>query len=269
MITTIHGDIGTGKTSLLVSFLLPYLRGKNCKQSMRNAGKYVDALRDGGYGNLQLPQDNLVYADFLLGTKRMSITPNYIDGFKLGLPANGFNPDYIPPFSVVGFDEAVKYFDCNKQAPAEHICRYYEMHRHSDLSFIMASQRPVHIHKSIRSLAERVIWIEKKEHKYNHNVLVQTTWHCYVYSNSEALIRDLDSGGFALGKKEQFTHSGNIYKHYDSKNFRNLYLKDLENSNYAIDKLRRYGMSIGEVSNFNDKFKITAPQGFYAEKGKR
>ena len=273
MITMIYAPPGFGKTALMTHMLMEHMRGAPARADIKACQKVLEPLNANGFDyRLRPGAKHLVFADYPLWLDRKATRTNWeVDGYYIGMPNNTHPTLFLPPCSLIGLDESQKYYDSRKSMYlSDFVSRFYQFHRHYDMNVIITVQRPALIDLNIRELSQQVIEVDHMEHKYEHGLLVRTVWHCREYDNVALAVKNIESGKqLGVGKKITFVHEGNIFKHYDSKNFFPSFLKSFEKRKYFdMRKAQRCARTLAAVKEFNELHDTVIPD-TYMKKGVR
>ena len=257
-IICIFGEPGKGKTSLMVHLLnlsnFDFTRFNNCINGLLEISEkfgieFINAPKTHCFSNLT----TLTF--FKFGYSRQKC--NYINPFELGFKNPYIDVNFIPPYSMVGIDEAQNYFDSRMSFyyPSWQ-SRYFEKHRHFDLDFFLCSQRADLIDINIRALSS-FIEIQNLKVKRNKNgEVVKLVWKVREISNFKAYEKYMASNG---KDKSTFTNKKivanyDVFKCYDSQSEYckfvepSLYFKaefiecvnDLDNREQLVEYLSKY-----------------------------
>lgn len=273
MITMIYAPPGFGKTALATHFGLERMRGPLARADIKACDKILEPLNNNGFKlSLRPNTKHLTFADYpIIGNRKATRTSWEIDGYYLGLP-NATHPTmFLPPHALIILDESQKYYDSRKSNYlSDFVSRFFELHRHYDLEIIITVQRPGLIDLNIRELSQRVIEVLGMDHKYEHGLLRRTIWHCREYDNVALALRNIDSGKtLKVGKQTKYVHEGNIFKHYDSKNWFPAFLKDKgERKYFDMRPAKRCAKTLAAIKEFNELHNCEVPE-TYLKKGVR
>lgn len=263
VITVIGGVVGAGKTSLGAAFGIDNMHGQTAREAVRNSRAMISTMNANGY-NLTLPQKHLTFADFGLDYRSPDCgrRQSYdVDGFKLGFWTDKYLPQYLPPYSCIILDEAVKYFNSRRsQQFADNISRFWEQLRKFHLTAILIVQRVGLIDRNIRELA-RIIIVDNLRFKYNkYGEIAECIWYFHeweTYAQYEAGER---------GKRVTYIFKGNVFKYYNSYEGHLLYMQGLDKADFEYHVHEDYLMSPEDVVRYAERHKQLAPDGFYEKK---
>lgn len=256
----------------MTSFALVHMKGVQAHRDVKDCARLVSKLNRGGF-SFTVPKDHLVFADYTITAGARGRIRNYeCDGFHLGLfnEAEDGNPTmFLPPGSYVYLDEAQKYFNSREsKSLSDYVSRYYELHRHWRLHFMLAMQRPMLIDKNIRELVEETLYVEELTHRKEDGRIVGSTWQCKRFNDTAAAIAYIDGGKLDAAGAESVTYTfeGNIFRHYDSYAFMPAFLKGNEDNNFNLRPAVRGGYTREEVADFNDQHVYEVPETYYKKK---
>ena len=229
----ITGNPRAGKTSFVVA--------KNLIENMtytnwryKAACKYINNLNQRrGLEKTLPPQRHVVFSNVDI-LKRFPTMASYrMSGWEFGAP-NKFCPATKPlmPYGVYIFDEAQRYFDSKDEIKLPPwVTQAFELRGHIFLEIFLITQRPVRLHKDVRSIADERVHIEKSVHTYlfngkkiksskflDYGRLIKTVWHGRMFRTASEHERFVDGDkpeDKKLGKPFKFTFNGNIKAHYD------------------------------------------------------
>lgn len=262
MITLISGLPGSGKSSLIVLYALQNMVGAAAKRALKLSNMLTSNYINGGLDWLTEQCEHLVYSDNPISTKRGSLVSRHINGFYLGLPNKFYPTHIIPSYSTIFLDEAQRYYNSRERGLADHVSRFYELHRHNNLNIYLCAQRPGLIDKNIRELAQEVIYCVGCSEVTDYGFVTGFKWDILHYDNAQKLISDIDSGNFS-GKKETITFSGNIGKHYDDKFFKHLFVDTERRADYSNLYASSGAYHLSAIDEFKKKYTFEVPNGYY------
>ena len=267
----ITGDPRAGKTSLAVAEILTEDMGWfNWRyQSACKAIKERNKKR--GLTHTMPPQRHVVSGNITIATHcpRMSIYP--MSGWEFGCPNSYCKTRPFIPYGVYIFDEAQRYFDSKgegKELPPW-VTQAFELRGHIFLKIILITQRPVRLHKDIRSVCSMRIHVEKSVHMYmigkrkvksreylNEGKLVKTVWYARMFNSAgehEAYVDGKDKESKHLGKAFKYVFNGDIKSHYNPYEYA-VEMEDLSKDFNYVD----YGATErpDEWSNYKKKARV-------------
>ncbi len=266
MITIISGLPGAGKTSLMTYFLLQSMTGQFAKSSIKNANAVINTYIAGGMSYLSEQEGHLVYSDYPIRTKRGKVNSRYVNGYRIGLPNKLYDTHVIPPYSTIGLDEAQRYYNSRERGLADHVSRFYELHRQNNLTIYLASQRPGLIDKNIRELAQEVIFCISCSATFDYGFVTGFKWEILRYTNVDTLIRDIESGAYSHGVKDVVNFEGNLARHYDDKFFKHLFVDTEKKRDYSNLYVESYSYHIDAIKAFKRKYTFEVPDGYYKKR---
>lgn len=229
----ITGDPRAGKTSLAVAMTITEdLTYSNWRYA--SACKYIKSKNKTSQLQRALPpQRHVVFSNILMARYYPCMSSYPMSGFEFGAP----NPYYkttrpLVPYGVYVFDEAQRYFDSKGEGPLPPwVTQAFELHGHIFLKIMLITQRPVRLHKDIRSICSDRIHIEKSIHIYkvgrrkikstkflDVGRLIHTVWYGRQFQSAGEHERYVDSErdeDKKLGKPFKYEFKGDIKSHYN------------------------------------------------------
>jgi hypothetical protein len=263
MITIICGKPGSGKTSFLAAKAVESMTsGASARLSACHNEIYL--LNEGGF-NLSYPENHITYTDFpvvsdVRGYPRL---PSFdISLSRFSLPTDEDTEDnrpmFIPPYSVVFFDEAARVLNSRDwQDLAASMRVRFETHRHVGLDIYMTVHNGVEIDKCLRILADKVIELQgvriRREKKFNRVRVVSIIWEALVFDDISHYSAYLDNPlKKRLAYSVSYSFDGDIFSCYDSyafyvNHYRNNYDRDFEMvESVFVDK------TVSDIKLYND-----------------
>lgn len=216
MITIICGVPGAGKTALLTHFLNTYAFDKelNNKRKKELAAYEIEPLK------------HCIYSNYNITFKKHNYFNRYahqINPFRLGFLNEYVQTHYIEPYSIIGITEGQTYFNSRKSKdyPAWQ-SRWYEAHRHHDLTIYIDVQRAALIDLNIRELSA-VVEVQDLKIKYDKNGQIKKiVWTVRFFENYAAY--DTYSINGKIDKKyydeQKIVANYNVFELYRSKELR-------------------------------------------------
>ncbi len=268
MVTIICGDPRVGKSGLLTCLALKYMIGAEAYSDIWESSQIIRKYNDGGF-RFTYPTKHIVYSDYDIRTFG-NIHSREADGFKFGLSNGKKKMGFYPPCSRLYFDESQKYYNSRGEFRLpEYVSRAFEIHGHFKYNITLSVQRAKLIDLNIRSLSPKVIEVVELKHKYDHGLIMRSTWTCREYESASDAIKNMEEGGNGKYKVVKYIYDGDIFTHYDSENFRNSFILGHENDDFDYKFNRTYGYSVDEVKKFNDTYSIIANNEKGGDKGVR
>lgn len=220
-ITAIVGEGGVGKTSLEVLFLelLALYKGQ---ERLRNCNDQIDKYNLNRKDKLIKPDKYPIFTNFdatiPIGYRR-NFTPYYLNPYYFGIPNLDKEVQAIPPYSVAIFTETDKVYDSREKSLPEAASAIYNKQRHFWLEIIIELHRGMNADTLVRSNVHRFIEIQRQEREVNSfNEVTKTTWFCREFEGAKNYLRYVDSHGSERTYKETvYTHIGNIFSYYNSR----------------------------------------------------
>ena len=262
----VFGKPGAGKTAFMVSQALGYLMPGTKNSELLNACKRdVAAVNALGY-NFPVPTEPPVYSNFPIrahvGYERFAET-YYVDGFHLGFP----NPDVrvisVLPHSVIFLSEAQRYYNSRKSKDLpDWVSRWYEEHRHADLTVWLDVQRPGLIDLNIRELCGRFIEIEGMENiPDEHGKIVANKFSVKEFGSWAHVDKYLSSGNTENAVKNAYVFKGNVFKAYESRCYFNQFIPKA--ADYSRIKHKFSDDTVTQTELGRELYSQLPPKGFY------
>ncbi len=142
----------------------------------------------------------------------------FLNGYYFGVANEEMDTQFVPPFSVLVFDEAQRIFNSRESSTFPEFVSYaFEIHRHARLDITLIAQRGMLIDCNIREVGVHVIEVVSMENEKDiaGNVF-RSTWHCREFddwSSAEAYLKS----GEKTYKETTYTNEGSsIYASYNS-----------------------------------------------------
>ncbi len=251
MITLILGDTGAGKTSFAYANAIMEIYNKNRLKQSRNI---VYNLIEGGYKNLRLQDDHLVYTEtYVLGRLfgHRPQTTYLCNGSKFGLPSDKKETDFYPPCAYIVIDEGQKDVDSRNFKNLEDcVKRGWETNRHMEYDLVYVSQWG-NVDKVLRKLANRILYICSKgqrlsQGKYKH---IQSFWNYIEFATYEEYEKWV-ADGKPQRKTQEFLFDGDICRCYDGYAYRPLWFKGRENADFTKVKNKRVEQTVESFNEF-------------------
>ena len=255
MITVVCGLPGSGKSSLMTSFIKDiYFSEGNSLLDM--CCEVIDDYNEYREKPLTKPEKPPIFSDFevnfLVGYEEYYST-YFLNGFYFGLNNDTYPMINVPPYSKIFLSEVQRYYDSRKsKSLPDFVSRLFEMHRHNFWDIYLDLQRIGLLDLNIRDLAARIIEVCNMEHTYNSlGSIVSTTWNCHEFSSWEEFDKYLNSSKKPKIKTLKYYHYGNIFESYDSYNYQSEFIPS-EEDNYIY--LKHKG-EVGTIAYIEDKLK--------------
>lgn len=266
MINIVFGKPGAGKTAFMVSQALEYLIPGIKSRELLNASRHdVEAVNTLGY-NFPLPPDPPVYSNFPIrahvGYERYAES-YYIDGFHLGFP----NPDVkvlsVFPHSVIFLSEAQRYYNSRKSKDLpDWVSRWYEEHRHADLTVWLDVQRPGLIDLNIRELCGRFIEIEGMENiPDERGTIIANKFSVKEFGSWAHVDKYLSNGTTDNAERKTYIYHGNVFEAYVSRCYFNQFVP--KTTDYARLKHKFSDDGVTQTEIGRELYSQLPPKGFY------
>ncbi len=268
MIYIVFGKPGVGKSSFLAAVASTYLDfGEKSLSLLQRSRELVAGLNEDAGGKYKLPTVPPVYSNFPIrlgaGTNHASESL-YIDGFRLGFENDLVEVIPVFPGSVLFLAEAQRYYNSRKSTGVpDWVSRYYEEHRHFDLTIFMDCQRPGLIDLNIRELVNEYIEITDLRHVYDDSGnIAASEFSLRRFTDWKFVDEYLKGSDGVPYEDDHFYHEGNIFEIYESKSYFKQFVP-------ATAFSLRHHPSAEELKNsavMDEYYSQTAPPGFYPEK---
>jgi hypothetical protein len=137
---------------------------------------------------------------------------------KIGLFDGKHEVSYLLPYAKVFMPEVQSKLDSRKwEQTAEYFLRYIERQRKVGVQMWADTQIDDSADKRFRSLADKLIEVQRKTDYYAKNgQLVQTVWECLEFSGVRPYARYKETGSLREATATAYAHMGNIYACVDS-----------------------------------------------------
>ena len=251
MIILILGDTGAGKTSFAYAGAIVEMFNRN---RMKQAKNIVFSLNAGGYRNLKLPDDHLVYTETFCVSRLFGHRPkvSYLcSGNRFGLPNDKRETDFYPPCAYIVIDEGQKDVDSrNFKNLEDFVKRAWETNRHMLYDLVYVSQWG-NVDKVLRKLANRILYIAEKgqklsDGKYKH---IQSFWKFLEFASYEEYEKWVESGKPKRAEQE-FLFDGDIMRCYDGFAYRPLWFKGREKADFTKIKNKPVEQTLQSFNEF-------------------
>ena len=248
MITHISAKTRKCKTSWVIAQLISKLQGVDDEDYI-NACKYIKSLQKMGMQVTLPPQHHVISANIDFKSQYPNASAYEVSGYDLGMP-NKYHPcKRLIPYGTYILDECQKYYmaDDKKKLPPW-VLRMYELHGQYFIKFYLISQRYIWVHKDIRALIDKFIYILESKHKYKINGkifysskylegedIISTTWYYKEFDDEadlEIYLRSSSKDKKVVGRNCKYTFNGDIRKYYDAYNFKSLFEKHDKDFDY-------------------------------------
>lgn len=221
------GDVGVGKTTLLAHLATLRMIPPLSISDLLDCKKEIEKLRLGGWDNLSLEPHvkHLVYVvEDTFIAKNMGYLPRYsmeLNFEQIGLYDGENEVAYLLPYSTIVMPEIQSKLDSRKSMTAERVAdsflRWLERRRKIQLKVIADSQLDESADKRFRSMADKVIEVQRQEHKKDKfGEITKTTWFCREFDGINAYMRYETSGKLNECTETKYIHDGNIFECVDS-----------------------------------------------------
>ncbi len=175
------------------------------------------------------PQRHVVYGNLDIKRKFPNMESYKMSGFDFGAPNPYFECKRLMPYGVYVFDECQKYFDSKgetKDLPPW-VTQAFELSGHIFIKIILISQRDMRLHKDIREIVDRIIFVDKSIHTFEINgrkikanqyldkgKLIKTEWFGREFENYEDV--EAYRKDKTIGEKFYYKFDGDIREHVDA-----------------------------------------------------
>ncbi len=220
MITFIVGENGAGKNALATYFLKEkYLReGEELLEKSRGL---IRSLNEKFGRNYSLPDK----APFYTANFRVKLhvgyneyyEPYFLNGYYFGLANEKMDTEFVPPGSVIVFDEAQRIFNSRESASFPDFVSYaFEIHRHAQLDITLLAQRGMLLDCNIREVGVHVIEVLGMENERDMaGNIIRSIWNCREFDNwfdAEKCFRN----GERTYREKKYENQWDIFESYDS-----------------------------------------------------
>lgn len=268
MITIITGIPGAGKTAHLC-YLLVQRMIEHGFEDYAKCVKEIKKLNAGGFDQLSPPPfKHVCYSDF--DVKVNSNYHNYyIDGFKIGLPNPYFDTTFIPPYSNIFLDEAQRYYNSRmSKYLRDEVYGFYQLHRHNHYNIFMACQRLGNIDVNIRSIAERILVIDKIDVEENDwGMPINITWTIREFVSCDTaeaymLARERKEN-LDIGKIVVESTNLSIFDFYNSHSMQPAFFEYNYDREFDYYTEEGYEFTKQGFADFNSNHYFIAPRGYW------
>lgn len=268
MIRIISGIPGSGKTLLAVHFM--YL--DTCVNGYENyikSCKEIEKLNCNGFKFDYPKQHHTTYFNGQVRfcpSCRPVKSPYLFNPWDLGLPGTGKDVCLFFPGAKIYIDEAQRFYNSRKSNLFPNfVSRFYELHRHWGLDITLIAQRCGLIDLNIREIATEFLHIEKLEKEEDSlGNLKRAIWHVRKFENNSDLEHYLD-GHKELGIEEVIECNENLYKFYDTKFYRFLFLNKINNQVFSQAEIHPFKTTPKVCDILSDRCSATPPPNYYAK----
>ena len=270
MISIISGKPGAGKT-LFAVYKMMVDTSFNGYENYLQSCKEIKELNDNGYKFNYPTQKHVTYfngqARFTpLGYPNKS--PYIFNPWELGLPSQDKEPTIFFPGAKIYIDEAQRFYNSRMSyCFPDYVSRFYELHRHYGLDITLIAQRAGLIDLNIRELAEQLYYIKDlRLVKDSLGNLLQATWTIQEFTNNADLEAYLN-GNKELGEEKIYTCNENLFKFYDTRFYKFLFLNHVENRKFLSRLLNPFKYNPEICNMLSQVYSATAPEGYYKKGG--
>lgn len=268
MITLIVGKPRKGKTAL-ETYLLVEKVIKDSFTDVMNAKREIIKLKSGGFENLELPpQPHLCYADWRVKINKR-LQAYYVDGFKIGLPNPFFETMFIPPYSTIFLDESQRYYNSRmSKYLREEVYGWFQLHGQNHYNVFLACQRVANIDINIRSLAEKIIVVDRSEvEKDKYGRVSKITWYVHEFESADTAEsyqlacekREISS----LGVEKIIVTTFPIFSYYDSFANKPMFYDGQDYNSFDYYTENGYEFTLKSFKDYNSTHYYTAPTGYW------
>ena len=197
-IYSVSGKTRKGKTSCVLAQLLPELIGEDNERYI-NCVEYLEELKKKGVEVSLPPQEHTISANIDFINQFPDVKAYEVNGFDLGVPNKFQKTDRLLPYGTYILDEAQRYYmqDESKHLPPW-VLMMFQISGQYYIKFILISQRYIWIHKDIRALVDKFIYIIECKHIFKvgrrlrktdkllkYGRLISTTWYYKEFDDRE------------------------------------------------------------------------------------
>ena len=249
MITHVSAKTRRGKTSWVIAQCIDKLQGLDDEDYI-NATKYISSLNKIGIQASLPPQHHVISANIDFKCQYPNASAYEVSGYDLGMP-NSYHPvKRLIPYGTYILDECQKYYMADdKSRLPPFVRRMFELHGQYFLKFYLISQRYIWVHKDVRALIDKFIYILESKHKYKTpkgktyyspkylegEEIISTTWYYKEFedeSDLEIYLKSTSKDKKSIGKNCKYTFIGDIRNYYDAYNFKSLFEKHEKDFDY-------------------------------------
>lgn len=190
--------------------------------------------------------------------------PYNFSPWLLGLPSQEHDTHLFFPYGKIYIDEAQVYFNSRMSSsfPA-YVSRFFELHRQFDLDITLIAQRAGLIDINIRELAEELFYVEDSEREEDIlGNLVHVTWKIRRFTDNADLEHYI-AGKKELGEEITIECTENLYKYYDTKFFKFLFLNQRKNQQFLQRQIKPFKYSPEICDKLSQVYQAYAPAGYY------
>lgn len=266
MIRIISGNPGAGKTLLAMHFMSIDTSINGYDNYLKSCNQ-IKTFNDCGYAFDYPKQKHVTYFN---GQARISVmgkpvkNPYSFNPWKMALPTRKNDVHLFFPCSKIYIDEAQRFYNSRlfQKFPTA-VSRFFELHRQWDLDITLIAQRAGLIDLNIRELAEELIYVEDLNTEVGTlGNLIKATWRVRKFTNNADLEHYLD-GHKELGQEEIIESTENLFKFYDTKFFKFLFLNQRRSQKFLQEYLRPFKYSPELVDALSEVYSFEAPSGYY------
>ncbi len=266
MIRIISGIIGAGKTLLAMYYMFLETSVKGYENYLKSCN-LIKKLNDEGF-NFSYPKEkHVTYFNSYARIAPMCRPVKHVYSFNpwlMGLPVPGKDVSIFFPGSKIFIDEAQRFYNSRMSYYfPDHVSRFFELSRQWDLDITLIVQRAKLVDLNIRDIAQELIFVE------DLNLVVDdlgqmrsATWKIRKFSSCQELDHYLD-GHNELGKEEIVECNENLFKMYDTKFFRFLFLYEKEGQDFVQSTLYPFRYSPEICNVLSEVYKSSPPPGYY------
>lgn len=266
MVTIIFGVPGAGKTALLTHLLNQYIFDFDYISKMQNE---IQLLNSTGF-NLTIPE-HCVASNYPITFNKFGYSDRHnriINPFKLGF-VNGKVPVHSTlPFEVIGISEAQEYFNSRMSAYyPDWQSRFYEKHRHNNLTIFLECQRPDLIDVNVRFFCSFLEVVDLKIKTDRQGRIVGLVWKTRYFENMKKYEKYVNSGGQAKDTYvvQKFVADYNVFDLYDSQAEKPRFYKKLFAGDFDLEYSKPLEKSLAGFKEYQ-KYEINVPDGFYSRR---
>ena len=245
-------------------FLATYEEGYN---NYLNCCKAIQELNEAGF-NFKYPiQKHTTYFNGNVHFRPIGLKAKDTYTFNpwlLGLPSLEHDTHLFLPYGQITIDEAQTFFNSRMSMlfPA-YVSRFFELHRQFDLNITLIAQRAGLIDLNIREIAQELLYVEDLDLEEDSlGNLVKATWKIRKFTDNSDLEHYID-GKKDLGEEIIIECNENLYKFYDTKFYKFLFLNKRRNQEFLQRSLAPFKYSPEICDMLSEVYKAQAPEGYY------
>ncbi len=273
MITHVVGKTRVGKTAFLVADMTQYMnRSISDLELYQRCCEEVLSINANGDFGFALPAQSPVYSNFKTCFQvgyNQYVGSYYMDGFHMGVENEFVDTLPVLPCSRIYLSEAQRYYDSNHTGGIpEWVSRFFEEHGHFDLDILLDSQRPILVHKNIRELIHRFVYVENM-HNFTDKMgnIVASRWTYKEFDDWKYVESFIDNGDTRHCETKTLDYLGNVFEHYESKCYRAQFIP--VRRQFSMQQHMYGARDDDELLAMKFRYSQTAPENYWPNEIKR